>query len=332
MPAGSGTGASARRPLARGEFVWGARTSNGQTIVFVGPCVVSKGEEYTFYKPDPDRPGEFIYAEDPLEVVQRMVTLGPNDYVVMQSPVVADKRGPAEPNGKFTEGTNDNLPKLDEGKVLVITEGSFPIWPGQQFERRDVHILGGDQYLLAVVQGVVDDRAPYYDVTRSCAQVTKATIESTAADAPTSGDDGENKGADGESKTGDGEGTGAEGAKEKAPAPAPPPSEATVELIPGLRIIISGKITPRFIPPTGVEVVPANPGDPKSVVRKAMMLGPGEYCIRQTVDGTREVDRGPGRVVPGPNDEFVTPPTAQSGIFRAARLTANGHLKTQHHE
>src|SRR5262249_22450481 len=95
-------------------------------------------------------------------------------------------------------------------------------------EVRPAHKLGANHYLLVEVVGPLDERARYYRLVIESAGLSSAVIDS-----------------------GEAEPTGPVGGP-SASEPGHPP----VQLRLGQRIVIQGRHTQLFIPPSGIEIVP----------------------------------------------------------------------------
>ncbi len=141
------------------------------------------------------------------------------EYVLLANPVRGEGSDDA-PNGSYVPGGNKER-ELQLGTTRVVAGPcAFPLWPGQSAEVRPAHKLGANHYLLVEVVGPIDERARYYRLVIESAGLSSAVID--AGDAP----------ADLR------------------------PSAAGAELRLGQRIVIQGRHTQLFIPPTGIEIVP----------------------------------------------------------------------------
>ncbi|MBS2018335.1 MAG: hypothetical protein JST00_36045 [Deltaproteobacteria bacterium] len=282
------------------------------------------------------------------------------EYVVLSNPVtVTDDNAK---NGAFIAGGNKEKELVAGTKRIIPGPCSFPLWPGQSAEVRPAHKLGANQYLLVEVVGDVDERAPYFRLVIESAGLSSAVID--------------------------------QGGEDPSGAELSPRSTSDAALRLGQRIVIQGRHTQLFIPPSGIEIVPpieesepkdevtddtigtlppeiaaechklvtsvregmtqkqfavmknelrhrqdlalnqraimlaaldqafearaATAGPSKRVdrdrqrsgpqdpyARRAVVLGPKEFCILFDADGNPRIVRGPARVFPGPHDTFL---------------------------
>lgn len=213
------------------------------------------------------------------------------------------------PNGPYIKGRNEVKP-LKHGTKRVVTEGFFPIWPGQKVEVRQIHTLSSNQFLMAEVESEkIDVKAPYYGLTLRCASIKKAVIkEKVVSEVP-----------------------------EEQPSVDEPPMEEAHELVLGQRIIIPGNLTPTYIPPSGIKIVSDYEDFNKfgcsedddhhsdSMVRQAVVLGPTEFCVLLDEDGQPQVKKGPGRVFPGPYDTFRSS-GSRNRVYNAYHLRSDRGL------
>jgi hypothetical protein len=149
----------------------------------------------------------------------------------------------------------------------------------------DVPQLSSRQYLVVQVEAEVDPSAPYYDLTVRCAGIKNAVVDDklSIAAAPDA--------VQGEALASD---------NPKLPSLSP--------LKKGQRICISGRDTPTYVPPSGIQILSELDDSKKArgVVREAVVLSPTQFCVILDEDGTPQPKPGPGRVFPGPNDHFRT--------------------------
>lgn len=284
------------------------------------------------------------------------------EYVVLSNPVREAALDDAAKNGAFIAGGNKEKELVSGTKRIIPGPCSFPLWPGQSAEVRPAHKLGANQYLLVEVVGEVDERAPYFRLVIESAGLSSAVID---------------------------QGDEAESVPSAGPRSPGSPAEGSLRL--GQRIVIQGRHTQLFIPPSGIEIVPpveeqepkegdaddaiaqlppavieecvklvalvregvsqkqfstlkseirhrqdlaigqraiilaaldqafearpnagkradrdrriTGPADPYA--RRAVVLGPKEFCILFDADGKPRIVRGPARVFPGPHDTFL---------------------------
>jgi major vault protein len=338
-------------PVPRRFFLWSLNETSGEILTHVGPTeftpsandrIVRFAEQgQGGYQPAPMEARPFVIARD-------------GEYALLSNPC-GDEKG--EPNGSWVPGGNKERDLRLGTKKVIPGPCAFPLWPGQSAEVRPAHKLTPNHYLLVEIVGAVDERAPYYPDLLQAAGLSEAVID-----------------AEGETT-----------AASSAPL--------TERLSIGQRIVIQGRLCSFFIPPTGVEVVPAleetadddsDDGDaieslPQQVqeeaaqlvaqvaggisakqfsvlknelrhrqdwqlgqravvlsaldsahedrkkrvkrsrdtraerrqgpvdpyARRAVVLGPKEFCVLFDADGKPRIVRGPARVSPGPNDTFM---------------------------
>lgn len=284
-----------KRPLILGQFVWTVSRKNSKFVVYIGPDPLELTEDDIPVMPDKDDPTKIVFVDSLMAAIQNFVSLRPGQYAVVLNP--AGSATDEHPNAPYSSGRND-MKALDYGQKRVIMSGSFPVWPGQKVEVRNVHILSSSQYLTAVVESVdVDSKAPHYDLTVQCALIKQAIVETKQGkDNPT-------------------------GKQENVVKSDAQPVQEPYKFKVGQRIIIPGNLTPTFIPPSGIEVVidddvsvdiamakrgPASSAKTDRAVREAVVLGPTEFCVLLKEDGELQTQPGSGRVFPGPFDRFRT--------------------------
>ncbi len=316
------------------------------------------------------------FEQAPMEA-RPFVMARDGEYVVLSNPVNPARDASADEsakNGTFIAGGNKEKELVSGTKRIIPGPCSFPLWPGQSAEVRPAHKLGANQYLLVEVVGEVEERAPYYRLVIESAGLSSAVID--------------------------------QGGPESAAEPLPSvptiathsgsTGDASGSLRLGQRIVIQGRHTQLFIPPSGIEIVPpieesesttkdasdedaigtlppevaqecvklvtvvreginqkqfstlknelrhrqdlplshraimlaaldqafearqhtgkaradrdsrqraTGPTDPYA--RRAVVLGPKEFCILFDADGNPRIVRGPARVFPGPHDTFL---------------------------
>ncbi len=285
-----------KRPLILGQFVWTVSRKNSKFVVYIGPDPLELTEDDIPVMPDRDDPTKIIFVDSLMAAIQNFVSLRPGQYAVVLNP--ASSATDEYPNAPYSSGRND-MKALVYGQKRVIMSGSFPVWPGQKVEVRNVHILSSSQYLTAVVESAdVDSKAPHYDLTVRCALIKQAVVETKREreDGPTE-------------------------ELENVLVSGAQPVQEPYKFKVGQRIIIPGNLTPTFIPPSGIEVVidddvsvdiamakrgPASTAKTDRAVREAVVLGPTEFCVLLKEDGELQTQPGSGRVFPGPFDRFRT--------------------------
>jgi hypothetical protein len=291
---------SMKRPLTSGQFAWAISKKSGVFSVIIGPDPMDATDDELFVVPSRREPTKVEQADSSAAAIQDFILIKPGEYAVIHNPTESFTAD--HPNGPYTKGRGD-VKALRHGTKRVVTTGYFPVWPGQQVEVREIHTLSSNQFLMAVVESdLVDESSPYYDITVRCATIKKAMVNRNASK-KVKLEDLENE----------------EAAAELEPV------EEKMTLKMGQRIIIPGNLTPTYIPPSGIEIVPeydtvlgnhhqsfgrdgeyAQAAPRQEMVRQAVVLGPTEFCVLMDEDGQPQVKRGPGRVFPGPYDTFRT--------------------------
>lgn len=332
-------------PVPRRSFLWSLNETSGEILTHVGPTEFTPSANDRIVRAN----GRGGYEQAQMEA-RPFIMARDGEYVLLQNPVkvVHEEDGA---NGAYVPGGNKEK-NLAMGTTRIIPGPcAFPLWPGQSAEVRPAHKLGANHYLLVEVVADVDDAAPYYDLVMRSAEQSSVVIENE------------------------------DGVEEVEAAP-------TVErgrLRLGQRIVIQGRHTQLFVPPTGIDVVAAlddrvDPSDgvatlPPSIAdelqgmlrqiesgittrqfsvmknelrhrnewssgiraivltalddafnkkghkrsrtggptsdaldpyaRKAVVLGPKNFCILFDADGNPRIVRGPARVFPGPHDRFL---------------------------
>ena len=357
-------------PVPRRSFLWSLNETSGEILTHIGPTEFTPSANDRIVRAN-DRGG---YEQAAMEA-RPFVLARDGEYVLLANPCVphaSDAQAGADAaNGAFVPGGNKER-DLRLGTTKIIPGPcAFPLWPGQSAEVRPAHKLGANHYLLVEVVGPLDEGAPYYDLV-----MKSAGLSSVVIDAPEGGANGDR--------------TEQERSPEADGGPAPN------KLRIGQRIVVQGRHTSLFIPPTGIEVVPAQeealsdsepiandadaiaslppavrdelagmvanveagmtskqfsvlknelrhradlnlgeraimltaldevwgnrggkparraegrrhphqpPIDPYA--RKAVVLGPKNFCILFDADGNPRIVKGPARVFPGPHDTFL---------------------------
>ncbi|MBL8974885.1 MAG: hypothetical protein JNK56_30085, partial [Myxococcales bacterium] len=342
-------------PVPRRSFLWSLNETSGEILTHIGPTEftpsandrIVRANSRGGFEPAPMEARPFVIAKD-------------GEYVLLENPVQVEQvEGGA--NGGFIPGGNKEKELRLGTKKIIPGPCAFPLWPGQSAEVRPAHKLGANQYLLVEVVGAVDESAPYFKLVIDSAKLSSVFIDADD-DAP----------------------QGSSGAASK-----PESAGKAAPLRVGQRIVIQGRHTQFFIPPSGIEVVPALEDDgrnreddgiaalPPAAVeelarllaqvgeglsvrqfsvlknelrhrhdlstgeravmlsaldeawndratkkggkssdgssraasdpyaRKAVVLGPKNFCFLFDADGKPRIVRGPARVFPGPHDTFL---------------------------
>ncbi|MCA9694331.1 MAG: hypothetical protein R3A51_10750 [Nannocystaceae bacterium] len=343
-------------PVPRHSFLWSLNETSGEILTHLGPTEFTPSANDRIVRAN-IRGG---FEQAPMEA-RAFILARDGEYVLITNPVV-DVPDAHHPNGGFVPGGNKEK-ELRMGTTRIIPGPcAFPLWPGQSAEVRPAHKLSANHYLIVEVVGDVDESAPYYDLVKSSAELSSVVIDITEG----------------------------EGAAEGPSDPDAPSS--SLKLRTGQRIVIQGRHTEFFIPPSGIEVVPnVEEGDSRSsnddddgieslpaaateelakllnqvsdglttrqfsvlknelrhrqdfstgeravmltalddawsqrssdrrrkssshrsreaidpYARKAVVLGPKNFCILFDADGNPRIVKGPARVFPGPADTFM---------------------------
>lgn len=358
------TEARQKIPVPRRSFLWSLNETSGEILMHVGPTEFTPSANDRIVRSN-DRGG---FEQAPMEA-RPFVMARDGEYVVLSNPVKDAGADDSAKNGSFIAGGNKEKELVSGTKRIIPGPCSFPLWPGQSAEVRPAHKLGANQYLLVEVAAEIDERAPYYRLVIESAGLSSAVID---------------------------QGGEADASAEALGAPAVrgahgPAVDGSLRL--GQRIVIQGRHTQLFVPPSGIEIVPpveesepketdaddaasalpseiaqecvklvalvkdgvsqkqfstmknelrhrqdlplahraivlsaldqafesrqhlvtakrvdrdrqrSGPQDPYA--RRAVVLGPKEFCILFDADGNPRIVRGPARVFPGPHDTFL---------------------------
>lgn len=352
-------------PVPRRSFLWSLNETSGEILTHIGPTEFTPSANDRIVRAN-DRGG---YEQAAMEA-RPFVLARDGEYVLMANPAASKPGDGDAPNGEYVPGGNKER-DLTLGTTKIIPGPcAFPLWPGQSAEVRPAHKLGANHYLLVEVVGPIDDSAPYYDLVMKSARLSSVVIDAPESDAPNT------------------EASDAERNELERSTPA-------LELRIGQRIVIQGRHTSLFVPPTGISVVSAqvesppseddaadsdaiaklsaqlreeltglvaqvaggmtnkqfstmknelrhrsslslgeravmltaldeawrarSPGKPRRsdhrrhphqpamdpYARKAVVLGPKNFCILFDADGNPRIVKGPARVFPGPHDTFL---------------------------
>jgi major vault protein len=343
-------------PVPRRSFLWSLNETSGEILMHVGPTEFTPSANDRIVRAN----GRGGFEQAPMEA-RAFVVARDGEYVVLENPVKDSNHDDTAKNGSFIAGGNKEKELVSGTKRIIPGPCSFPLWPGQSAEVRPAHKLGANQYLLVEVVGEVEERAPYYRLVIESAGLSSAVIDQG-------------------------------GEAESLPAAGLDSAAAPYALRLGQRIVIQGRHTQLFIPPSGIEIVPpveesepkdtsdedasgslppelaqecgklvalvregvnakqfstmknelrhrqdlplghraiflaaldhayearanvapkqrvdrgqrSGPTDPYA--RRAVVLGPKEFCILFDADGNPRIVRGPARVFPGPHDTFL---------------------------
>ncbi len=209
-------------PVPRRSFLWSLNETSGEILMHVGPTEFTPSANDRIVRSN-DRGG---FEQAPMEA-RPFIVARDGEYVVLSNPVtITDDTAK---NGAFIAGGNKEKELVAGTKRIIPGPCSFPLWPGQSAEVRPAHKLGANQYLLVEVVGEVDERAPYFRLVIESAGLSSAVIDQ-GGEAPSAADLGPFS---------------VRGAA---------PGDGSLRL--GQRIVIQGRHTQLFIPPSGIEIVP----------------------------------------------------------------------------
>lgn len=206
-------------PVPRRSFLWSLNETSGEILLHVGPTEFTPSANDRIVRAN-DRGG---FEQAPMEA-RPFIVARDGEYVVLTNPM----RGEATeeyPNGAHIPGGNKEKELLLGTTRIIPGPCAFPLWPGQSAEVRPAHKLGANHYLLVEVVGQVEEKARYFKLVIESAGLSSAVIDS--------GD-------------------------ESTPTPSSPRGEAShtpSQLRLGQRIVIQGRHTQLFIPPSGIEIV-----------------------------------------------------------------------------
>lgn len=264
-----------KKILLPGQYLWTV-TKEGLFNIYIGPMGLSDiSEDEAFVVPDPENSGELLEVTNFKDGIQKFVTIKGQEYVMMHNPTKDGK--PTRPNDSFTVKAKNAMALLEYGSEKVITDGHFPLWPGQFIDVRPVHRIESDEYLIVEIKDEeVDAEAPYYPLLVQCAKIDKAVVDTTVETTEGEGvtttadletdksvkEDGETIGSDDLEVSDSSEETQADDTEitkdvetvdeGKAKSLA---GEKLYDFKRGQRVIIMGSLTQEFIPPTGTDVV-----------------------------------------------------------------------------
>lgn len=263
--------AAVKRPLLAGWQAWVTTKKDGKTRLIVGPDAFDAGEDDAFVVPDSTDPTKLVFVASAQESVRQFTSVKPDEYAVIFNPTEQHEEG--YPNGKYMPGKND-MRALVYGTKRVVRSGHFPLWPGQRVEVRKIPTLLANQYLVVVVESEnVDEQSPFFAITIRCAEMFKDVGAETEPVSDVASEDS-------------------------------PVAGTGRKLRLRQRIIIPGSVTPTYIPPTGIEIVPEEGS--RQTIRDAAVPGPTQFCVLIDQNGRRRTERGPDCIFPGPNDRFQT--------------------------
>ncbi len=247
-------------PVPRRSFLWSLNETSGEILTHVGPTEFTPSANDRIVRST--AAGGFEQA--PMEA-RPFVVARDGEYVLLKNPSCQLRSGGAAeelasglgqprpqaegernpvkaepneaPNGAFVPGGNKEK-ELQLGTTRVVAGPcAFPLWPGQSAEVRPAHKLGANQYLLVEVVGDVDEKARYFKLVLASAGLSSAVIDAGDAEPSEAGE------------------------------PAPRADERALRL--GQRIVIQGRHTQLFVPPSGIEVVAPIEEDSGTAVRDA---------------------------------------------------------------
>lgn len=205
-------------PVPRRSFLWSINESSGEVITHVGPTEFTPSANDRIVRAN-ERGG--LETAPQLEA-RPFIVARQGEYIVLSNPPKDEGSGEM-PNGSYMPGGNKEKDLILGATRIIPGPCGFPLWPGQSAEVRQAHKLGANHYLLVEVVGPLDERSRFARLVTESAGLSSAVIDGGELD----GD-----------------------------RPRPTESAAAPrQLLLGQRIVIQGRHTPLFIPPTGIEVV-----------------------------------------------------------------------------
>jgi hypothetical protein len=219
-------------PVPRRSFLWSLNETSGEILLHVGPTEFTPSANDRIVRAN-ERGG---FEQAPMEA-RPFIVARDGEYVILTNPMRGDVTEEYS-NGAYIPGGNKEKELILGTTRIIPGPCAFPLWPGQSAEVRPAHKLGANHYLLVEVVGAVEERARYYKLLIASAELSSAVIDAG------------------------GDATDAQGAPEAGAAKVPS------QLRLGQRIVIQGRHTQLFIPPSGVEVVaPVEDVDPSQMAR-----------------------------------------------------------------
>ncbi len=209
-------------PVPRRSFLWSLNQTSGEILTHVGPTEFTPSANDRIVRAN--NRGGFEQAQ--MEA-RPFILARDGEYVIITNPVT-DIPDDGHLNGNWVPGGNKEK-SLRLGTTMVIPGPcAFPMWPGQTAEVRQAHKLSANHYLIVEVVAKVDESARYYDLVKRSAELSSVVIDITDA------------------------------ARDESDDETPEATEASSKrsLRIGQRIVIQGRHTEFFIPPSGIEVVP----------------------------------------------------------------------------
>jgi hypothetical protein len=213
-------------------FLWSMNESSGEVITHIGPT------EFTPSANDRVVQSNALGGYEPPQsaTARPFLVAREGEYIVLRNPVPDEECSERFPNGTFVAGANKEK-ELTLGSTRMIPGPcGFPLWPGQSADVRQAHKLNANEYLLVEVVGRLDERAQYARLVTESAGLSSAVIDAGEGGAEAS------------------EGQGGQGGQ-RDPRKASGGADDAKKLRIGQRIVIQGRHTQLFIPPSGIEVV-----------------------------------------------------------------------------
>src|SRR5512145_1840021 len=209
-------------PVPRHSFLWSLNETSGEILTHVGPTEFTPSANDRIVRSN----GRGGFESAPMEA-RAFIVARDGEYVLLDDPVGV-LTASAGPNGEWIPGGNKEKELMLGTTKSIPGPCAFPLWPGQSAEVRPAHKLSANHYLLVEVVGDVDERAPFYPLVAQSAELGRMVIDATE---------------------------GSEQAGEQALA-QDDVKRAPVRLRIGDRIVIQGRHTQLFIPPSGIAIVP----------------------------------------------------------------------------
>lgn len=221
-------------PVPRRSFLWSLNETSGEILTHIGPTEFTPSANDRIVRAN-DRGG---FEQAPMEA-RPFVVAREGEYVLLQNPIRGEMNEDS-PNGNYVPGGNKEKELFLGTTKVVPGPCAFSLWPGQSAEVRPAHKLGANHYLLVEVVGPLDEKARYFRLVIESAGLSSAVIDS--------------------------------GEVEPQPSAAPrrreEPGEALAQLRLGQRIVVQGRHTQLFIPPSGIEIVPPLEDEPSQMAAR----------------------------------------------------------------
>ena len=164
-----------KKLLLPNHLLWTV-TKEGKYNIYVGPMMLDISEDETLLAPNKSNHEELMSVETLQEAIQKFVTIKTGEYAVIHNP--AKGSSGINPNSSFTKSGKNSMSELDHGEKKSIISGNFPLWPGQWIEKRPIHKISADEFLMVeIIDRDVDKTAPYYPLLVQCSEIKNAVLD-----------------------------------------------------------------------------------------------------------------------------------------------------------